>query len=127
MGSSVNTITDSTPLGAYKLNKDLIGYKRIECYNIDKKHYKFYTAEVKINTGARVIKDKQHYSNIPNLRTDDYTLTNIFHNGDNITDCRSIYASEFRYEINRKYQQPNLNYINGLHFHLTKEDADNYL
>jgi uncharacterized cysteine cluster protein YcgN (CxxCxxCC family) len=134
MGNTINTITNDTPNGVYKLNEPMIGYKSIQCdkwENGETKESKSYTAKVEVSKDSIVVKAK-YVSKFPYLlRTNEYTIKHIYTNGDNVVRCRSIWDSNIRYHLNHTYKADVDKDIknsmgSGLHFFLTKKEADEY-
>lgn len=146
MGNPYSTSTDEalsgTRPGIWKLDRPIVGYKRINCdceNNIRNFRFKF-IAELMVPIGAKVVRSKQGTIVSDKIRTDNYTINRI--NAMSIIvpayekcvpiNCRSIENTSFKYEAGKSYQpdkldeRTNVECTNGLYFFFKEQDAYNY-
>lgn len=131
--------------GKYKVQSPIIAYKKIKCTYQDKNHY-FAIAELEIPISSIIIKPLILYptdyffinKHIGKLRTNKAIVKNIYSLSNNILNLSntiyySLYDNNYTYAIGdekipRNFFDDNVytQCASGIHFFLTKHEAEKY-
>jgi len=121
-------------IGEWILGAPITGFKQITCKCRNGK-YEYFTAQVTVPRGAFVIRPEIDGRYVPSdkLRTNEYKIEKIFQNlfFEEPVECFSNHDPGFKYKEGETYKvdyDRNLSRecTRGLHFFLTKKEADDY-